>query len=225
MTTAVENNHHESNRKFYDRIAGAYDFIADSNEHKAREQGQQALGLKAGESVLEIGFGTGNTAIDLAKAVGESGKVCGIDISSGMLDVAGKKIQEAGIANVELKVADARELPYADGAFDAAFTSFTLELFPPEDIPTVLAEVKRVLKPGGRLGVVSMATVKGGEHESVLEKTYKWMHVHFPHLVDCRPIDPAAALTRAGYEVQSEDRIMIWTMPVAVVVGRMKAEG
>jgi ubiquinone/menaquinone biosynthesis C-methylase UbiE len=225
MTTATENNHHESNRKFYDRIANAYDFIADSNEHKARQQGERALELQAGESVLEIGFGTGNTAIDLAGMVGAEGKVCGIDISSGMLEVAEKKVQEAGLSNIGLKVGDARELPYEDGSFDAAFTSFTLELFPEEDIPTVLGEVKRVLKPGGRLGVVSMATVKDGEHESVLEKTYKWMHVHFPHLVDCRPIDPAAALTSAGFQVQSEDRIMIWTMPVAVVVGRMKDEG
>lgn len=219
MTTVNEETHHESNRKFYDRIAGAYDFIADSGERDAREKGEKELGLQSGETVLEIGFGTGNSALDLARAVGAEGKVCGIDISPRMLEVAEKKIEEAGVSNIELKVADARELPYDTGTFDAAFTSFTLELFPAEDIPVVLAEVKRVLKDGGRLGVVSMATVKDGEHESLLEKTYKWMHVHFPHLVDCRPINPAAALEKAGFQVKSEDRIEIWTMPVAIVIG------
>jgi demethylmenaquinone methyltransferase/2-methoxy-6-polyprenyl-1,4-benzoquinol methylase len=213
---------HASNRAFYDRIAHAYDFIADSNEHRARELGEQALKLQPGESVVEIGFGTGGSAIDLAKAVGAGGKVCGIDISPKMLEVANNKTAAANVAaTVELQVSDARKLPYADDSFHAAFTSFTLELFPAADIPKVLAEVKRVLKPGGRLGVVSMAKVKDGEKASTLENIYIWMHRHFPHLVDCRPIDPAALLKAAGYQIASENRIEIWTMPVAIVVGRV----
>jgi demethylmenaquinone methyltransferase/2-methoxy-6-polyprenyl-1,4-benzoquinol methylase len=47
------------------------------------------------------------------------------------------------------------------------------------------------------------------------------MHRHFPHLVDCRPIDPAALLKAGGYQIASENRIEIWTMPVAIVVGRV----
>ena len=60
-------DHHESNRDFYDRISNAYDFIADSSEHQAREMGEKALALQAGERVLEIGYGTGNTILDLAQ--------------------------------------------------------------------------------------------------------------------------------------------------------------
>lgn len=208
--------HHESNRHFYDRIAGAYDFIADANERAARQAGVAALAVAPGESVLELGFGTGNEVIDLAALVGPTGAVAGIDISPGMLAVAGRKLAAAGVT-AELRVADARSLPFAAATFDAVYTSFTLELFPAADIPVVLAEVRRVLKPGGRLAVVSMATVRPGRHVSALEHTYVWMHRHFPHLVDCRPIDTEALVAAAGFTVAAVVDREIWTMPVRVV--------
>jgi demethylmenaquinone methyltransferase/2-methoxy-6-polyprenyl-1,4-benzoquinol methylase len=212
--------HHESNRHFYDRIANAYDLIADDNERAARRSGVKALDLKAGEAVLELGFGTGNEVLDLAALVGAGGKVAGIDISAGMLTVSNRKLAGAAPkAPVDLRVGDARSLPFGDGEFDAVYTSFTLELFPAEDIPVVLAEAKRVLKPGGRLGVVSMATVRPGHHTSLLERSYVWMHRHFPHLVDCRPIDTERVVSAAGFRITSAQDLEIWTMPVRVVVG------
>ncbi|MBX9585285.1 MAG: methyltransferase domain-containing protein [Gemmataceae bacterium] len=211
---------HESNRKFYDRIADAYDLIADSNEKAARRAGVKALALKPGEAVVELGFGTGNEVLDLAGLVGPTGTVSGVDISPGMLAVARRKLATTPPAcPVNLLVGDARSLPFADASFDAAYTSFTLELFPAEDIPAVLSEAKRVLKPGGRLAVVSMSVVPAGQHTSALERTYVWMHRHFPHLVDCRPIDAPALVTAAGFRVTTRQELTIWTMPVAVVVG------
>ncbi len=59
-----------------------------------------------------------------------------------------------------------------DDSFDAVFTSFTLELFPLEDIPKVLSEAKPVLKPGGRIVIVSMSLVKEGEHPGMLENSH-----------------------------------------------------
>jgi demethylmenaquinone methyltransferase/2-methoxy-6-polyprenyl-1,4-benzoquinol methylase len=212
--------HHESNRHFYDRISSAYDLIADANERAARQAGVQALNLKDGEAVLELGFGTGNEVLDVAALVGKTGRVAGIDISSGMLAVANRKLTEARpAAPVELRVGDARVLPYRDGEFDAVYTSFTLELFPPDEIPVVLAEVRRVLKPGGRIAVVSMATVRPGHHTSLLERAYVWMHRHFPHLVDCRPIDTEGIVSAAGFRVATVQDLEIWTMPVRIVVG------
>jgi demethylmenaquinone methyltransferase/2-methoxy-6-polyprenyl-1,4-benzoquinol methylase len=212
---------HESNRRFYDRISAAYDLIADANEKASRQAGVTALNLRPGESVVEIGFGTGNEVLDLAALVGPTGRVAGIDISPGMLAVANRKLEAAKPATpIDLRVGDARALPYPDDSFDAAYTSFTLELFPAEDIPTVLAEVRRVLRPGGRLAVVSMATVPPGHHTSALERTYVWMHRHFPHLVDCRPIETAALVRAAGFGVSYTEDREIWTMPVAVAVGR-----
>jgi ubiquinone/menaquinone biosynthesis C-methylase UbiE len=208
-----------TNQSFYDRISHAYDLISDAGEHKARETGEQALDVQPGECVLEIGYGTGNTMIHLATAVGDSGSVSGIDVSTGMLEVATKKLTSKGFAErIDLSVGDARKLPYEDNTFDAAFASFTLELFPLEDIPVVLAEVARVLKPGGRLGVVSMATVQEGDKPSGLEKTYVWMHEHFPHIVDCQPIDVVRLVENAGLKMQQKVELAIWTMPVRCVV-------
>ena len=65
-----------------------------------------------------------------------------------------------------------------------------------------------------------MAEVKEGERASALEKVYIWMHRHFPHLVDCRPINPAAHLEAAGFQVEQQIDLDVWTMPVAVVIGR-----
>ncbi|MAI34913.1 MAG: 2-heptaprenyl-1,4-naphthoquinone methyltransferase [Rhodopirellula sp.] len=215
----MSNSTPATNQSFYDRISHAYDLISDAGEHKARERGEQALDVHAGERVLEIGYGTGNTMIHLAAAVGESGNVAGIDVSSGMKNVATKKLAAEGFADrTDLSVGDARKLPYEDDCFDAAFASFTLELFPLEDIPAVLAEVVRVLKPGGRLGVVSMATVLDGDKASSLEKTYVWMHEHFPHIVDCQPIDVVSFVEEAGLSIQQNVEMAIWTMPVRCVV-------
>ena len=214
-----DSKHHESNRTFYDRISHFYDAIADAGEHNAREAGETALNLQAGESVLEIGFGTGNSLVTFSDQVGDHGSVSGVDISPGMKDVAQKKLQEREtVGNIELKVGDARELPFDDESFDAVFSSFTLELFPVEHISIVLREVARVLKPDGRMGIVSMSVVRKGKHASLLESTYIWMHRHFPHIVDCQPIDVHKHVINAGMKIASEDEVEIWTMPVAVAV-------
>jgi demethylmenaquinone methyltransferase/2-methoxy-6-polyprenyl-1,4-benzoquinol methylase len=76
------------------------------------------------------------------------------------------------------------------------------------------------MKPGGRLGIVCMAAVRDGEHDSMLEDVYKWSHHHFPHIVDCRPIDVEKFVTDAGFAMTHDERIQIWTMPVAVVVAK-----
>jgi demethylmenaquinone methyltransferase/2-methoxy-6-polyprenyl-1,4-benzoquinol methylase len=212
-----------SARQFYDRISKAYDLIADSDERAAREQGLAALAVQPGQQILEIGYGTGHSLVSLAQAVGPRGKVFGIDVSDGMRDVAGQRVKEAGLADrVELVAAPAPPLPYADGQFDAVSMSFTLELFPLAEIPAVLGEIKRVLKPGGRLGVASMAVARAGEQESLLEHVYKWMHLHFPHIVDCQPIDARTSVVDAGFQLAHDAELKIWSMPVAVVVGVKK---
>jgi demethylmenaquinone methyltransferase/2-methoxy-6-polyprenyl-1,4-benzoquinol methylase len=146
--------------------------------------------------------------------------VAGIDVSPGMLAVANRKLAAAAPQTpVDLRVGDARSLPFTGAEFDAVYTSFTLELFPEDDIPVVLTEARRVLRPDGRIGVVSMATVRPGHHTSALERAYVWMHRHFPHLVDCRPIDTEGVVSAAGFRITAVQDREIWTMPVRVVVG------
>jgi demethylmenaquinone methyltransferase/2-methoxy-6-polyprenyl-1,4-benzoquinol methylase len=205
-------------KAFYDRISKVYDLISDSSEHKARDRGVELLDAAPGESVLVVGFGTGHAAAALGRAVAPGGKVSGVDISEGMLEVARKRIRDEGVANsVELSIGDARQLVYPDQTFDAAFISFTLELFGDSDIPRVLGQIYRVLRPGGRLAVVSMSKEP---HETLMSDIYVWMHRHFPHFVDCRPIPVAEHLAQANFQVERLEKQSIWGLPVAIALAR-----
>lgn len=214
-----------TSRVFYDRISGVYDLIADGGEHRARELGLELFSASPGEHILEIGFGTGHALVDLAEAVGVDGIVSGTDLSEGMRSVAGRRVTRKGLEDrVTLRCSEVPPLAYEDGQFDAVFLSFTLELFPLPRIPEVLHEIRRVLRPGGRVGIVSMATALPEESESPLEKGYKWMHRHFPHIVDCQPIEVERYVREAGFDLEESERIALFTLPVAVVVGRKTTE-
>jgi len=210
----------EAARRFYTRISPIYDALADHHEHRARELGLQLLDAHPGEHVLEVGFGTGGALVALAQAVGRTGRVAGIDISEGMRDVAAHRLTAAGLNDVvDLHIAAVPPLPLQAQSFDAAFMAFTLELFPDDTIPVLLESLRRTLKPTGRLVVVSMDSGTREHHPGVAERTYQWMHQHFPHIVDCRAIDAAALLRQAGFRIVREEHLAIWGLPVAVLRG------
>ena len=118
------------------------------------------------------------------------------------------------IDSVELTCGDATRLPYPDGSMDAVFMSFTLELFDTPEIPQVLAECQRVLRAGGRIGVVAI-TKEGKEGFAV--EAYEWTHEHFPNLLDCRPIFARRALEDAGFSIRDATIAKMW-VPVEIVV-------
>jgi demethylmenaquinone methyltransferase/2-methoxy-6-polyprenyl-1,4-benzoquinol methylase len=210
----------EQARRFYDRIAGVYDALSDRSEHEARERGLALLDVRPGMRVLEIGYGTGHGLQMLAGAVGASGHVDGIDVSEAMRDEALERLRGAGLAErVAARVGAVPPLPWPEASFDRVGMSFTLELFPPDDLARVLAEAQRVLRPEGLVGSVSMAIPDDSRHESLLEKAYVWMHRHFPHIVDCRPIDAPRLFEEAGLDVVARAELEIWTLPVVALVG------
>jgi ubiquinone/menaquinone biosynthesis C-methylase UbiE len=202
-------------RRFYDRISRAYDFIADASEHAIRARGLSTLALAPGEQVLDVGFGTGHALVAMAESVGTSGCVCGVDISGGMLSVARRRLTLQRQHRVLLVQGDARTLCFRSGAFDAVFFSFTLELFGAA-IPFVLREAHRVLRTGGRIGVVGLAE---SDSAGKISDLYLWLHRHLPHLIDCTPTNIARAITNAGFALTSAETTTMWTLPVAVVVG------
>ncbi len=209
-------NSREETRSYYNKIAGFYDFMAESAEGPMRDKGLKELALQPGESALEIGFGTGHCLVEMAQAVGSTGQVFGIDISDGMVAQAQELLRKQSLADrVQVVRGDAEKLPYPDASLDAVFTSFTLELFDTPDLPKVLAEVKRVLRPGGRFGVVAVS--REGKHP-VITAMYEWTHRHFPNLLDCRPIYVRRGLAGNGFTIRSAQEESMW-VPVEIVIG------
>jgi len=203
-------------KALYDKISKVYDLLSEHTEGPVREAGLRMLAPQGGEALLEIGFGTGHALVALAEGVGPTGKVYGIDLSDGMMAVAAHRVEAEGVADrVELRPGDATDLPYAANSLDGVFLSFTLELFDTKEIPLVLAQCWRVLKPGGRMVVVGMS--KEGEH-GIIYEAYEWTHRHFPNFVDCRPILVSQAVAAAGFEVTAKQNLQIW-VPMEIVRG------
>ncbi len=109
-----------------------------------------ALGaLRAGEVVLDLGCGAGMDSLLAARRVGPTGRVIGVDMTGPMVEKARANAREAGVGNVEFRQGEADRLPVADASVDVLISNGVFNLCP--DKPKVLAEVFRVLRPGGRL--------------------------------------------------------------------------
>lgn len=200
-----------STRQWYDRLSGVYDRLADSSERPARIRGLRLLDPQPGETLLEIGYGTGHGLVALAHAVRPGGRVLGLDLSEGMQRVAKARLAQEGVAEaVELALGDARQLPYPDASCDGVFLSFTLELFDDGDISKVLAEIRRVLRPEGRLVVVSLAK---GDRPALGSLIYEKLHEWFPSYIDCHPIELDRLLSAAGFEIARSERFALWGIP------------
>jgi len=204
-------------KRNYDKISRFYDCFAGGFESHYRNIGLELLNIKGGETVLEIGFGTGHCLMQIAKSVGKEGMVYGVEISSGMLEVTKKRLKKAGLLDrAVLYCGDATKMPYNEHKFDAVFMSFTLELFDTPEIPVILDEIKRVLKSEGRLGVVSMSREEG---KSILFKLYEWAHKKFPNYADCRPIYVEQSLREAGIKIINSRKVKVYGLPLEIVIG------
>jgi demethylmenaquinone methyltransferase/2-methoxy-6-polyprenyl-1,4-benzoquinol methylase len=211
----VSRNKHTA-KLTYDRLSPIYDGLAGSSETQFMHQGLEMLGLNTGETVLEIGCGTGKAQVELYQQVGDPGKVYAIDLSRGMLQKSRSRLVSAGFKQqVSLLEGDGSCLPYRNGCFNVVFTCFTLELFDTPEIPRVLQECWRVLEPNGRLGVVCMLkTEKPGR----IERLYEWFHRVLPAYVDCRPIDAQGMIQAAGFSVLEHRVTSMWGLPVEVLI-------
>lgn len=202
----------------YDRLSGMYDMLEGDWEKGLRQQGRRVLNARRGEHVLDIGFATGQGILDLVNAVGETGFVAGVDLSSKMGEITREKIMAQHFeTRAAVVCGDGSAQPFAAESFDAIFTSFTLELFDTPQIPRVLQECARLLRPGGRLCVVSLSKEAG--HDTA-RKIYEWLHEKFPKLIDCRPIYARRSIESAGYKILVAEPHDIWGLPVQIVLAQ-----
>jgi ubiquinone/menaquinone biosynthesis C-methylase UbiE len=151
-----------------------------------RERLRSALEPVAGERVLEVGPGTGYYALPVARWLEPSGRLDVLDIQQEMLDHTLRRAASDGIANIAGERADAREMPYPDETFDAAYLVTVLGEIPDQD--TALRELRRVVKPSGRIVVGELF----GD----------------PHMVTFRALRDRAAA--AGLEVERKIGGRLW---------------
>jgi len=200
-------------RRAYNRLSRVYDLLAGSSEAQFVHLGLEMLAVEAGDTVLEIGCGTGKAAWELCH---HTERVYGLDLAPGMLQVAYERLAKDDLEfRVHLLCGDGAALPYPNLSFSALFMSFTLELFDTPEIPLVLAECQRVLKPGGRLGVVAMLKTV---HPRWIIRLYEWFHDHFPTYVDCRPIYAQGMIQAVGFKLEKRLVRSMWGLPVELVM-------
>jgi ubiquinone/menaquinone biosynthesis C-methylase UbiE len=160
---------------------------------------RQALALRSGERVLDIGVGPGFLAAEMAAEVGALGRVCGIDPSESMLAVAGTRAVPEGGAPFELRSGNANNIPYRDGSFDVATATQVLEYVP--DVPGALAEIRRVLRPGGRVLVLDTDWDSLVWHTTDRVRMRRVLSAFEAHLSDPHlPRTLQRSLERAGFD-------------------------
>ncbi len=157
-------------RGVFDSVAQKYDIMNDlmsGGLHRAWKAYTVAVaGVRPGDKVLDIAGGTGDLARAFAKAVGESGLVVHTDINEAMLRVGRDRLIDEGMA-LATNLCDAEKLPYPANTFDRVSVAFGLRNMTHKDV--ALAEMCRVLKPGGRLLVLEFSKVA-----APLSKPYDW---------------------------------------------------
>jgi demethylmenaquinone methyltransferase/2-methoxy-6-polyprenyl-1,4-benzoquinol methylase len=144
-------------RGMFDRIAGVYDLMNSAMtaglHHQWRQRAVDRAQVGPGSDALDICCGTGDLALELRRRIGPDGRVVGSDFSEPMLDLARRKSGEEGLP-VEFGWADALDLPYGDASFDAVTIGFGARNL--ADLDRGLAEMARVLRPGGRLVILEI---------------------------------------------------------------------
>jgi demethylmenaquinone methyltransferase / 2-methoxy-6-polyprenyl-1,4-benzoquinol methylase len=144
-------------RGMFDRIAGVYDVMNSAMtaglHHQWRQRAVDRAEVGPGSDVLDVCCGTGDLALELRRRIGPDGRVVGCDFSEPMLELARRKSGEQGLP-VEFGWADALELPYGDAGFDAVTIGFGARNL--ADLERGLAEMTRVLRPGGRLVILEI---------------------------------------------------------------------
>ena len=109
------------------------------------------IGIRTGERVLELGPGPGAFTVAAARQAGPDGRLIAVDIQPAMIAAVRRRLDRAGVTNVETHAASAYELPVESGSVDRAFLVTVLPEIP--DQARALAELRRVLKPGGTLSI------------------------------------------------------------------------
>jgi ubiquinone/menaquinone biosynthesis C-methylase UbiE len=198
----------------YRRIAPTYDLWARLTETKARDICLEWAAIRNGESVLEIAVGTGQ-AFEKIVSANPDGRNEGIDITEPMLQRARQRMASHPNANYRLAIGDAFDLKFADARFDVIVNNYMFDLLPEADFAAVLAQFKRVLRPGGRLAMVNMTVGEKWRHR-LWHGVYR---IHPALLGGCRGVRLLPWLEDAGFLRLRRQYVSQFGFPSEIVFG------
>lgn len=163
--------------RVYSSYAGVYDQIFGKIFHEGRESAVRNLEIKSGERVLEVGVGTGLSLPLYPRDCA----VVGIDLSTGMLAKAQRRVREYGLTNVELFQMDAGRMDFPDDSFDTVMAAYVVTAVP--DYRSVVAEMIRVCRPSGRIIMLNHFT-NGNKLIAAVEKVISPLCKHIGFRTD-----------------------------------------
>jgi ubiquinone/menaquinone biosynthesis C-methylase UbiE len=186
MTNTPKANEQSSTTGLTLHSPAAYDFliwlVTRGRQQALREEMLRPARLQTGESVLDVGSGTGSLAIAAKLRVGETGAVYGVDASPEMIARATKKARRAGV-EVTFKNAFAQSIPFQDATFDAVLSTVMLHHLPRPARRELALEIRRVLRPGGRFIVIDFGAADKGKKGFLDRFHRRHGHVEFSDVV------------------------------------------
>ncbi len=191
----------EQIQRAYDRRSWLYGKLVAPFEFRNHRRAIDKAKIGPTDKVLEVAVGPGRAFLEIVKQLDQDNIACGVDAAPRMLAIAQLTLMAAGYDNFDLSEGDARKLDFADDTFDVLYNAYMLDLIPFADIPGILAEFHRVLKPGGLLVLLNMSK-KDDEKMSWYERLYGGLPGSFVlHVMGaCRPVLMGRFVEEAGFE-------------------------
>lgn len=216
---------HDEARRFYDRLGRGQDWGSRWFEDPATRELAERAELADATAVLEFGCGTGRFAAALLRErLPGTARYLAFDQSDTMVRLAsGALAPFAPRARVQRTDGSTR-LPAPDASVDRFFANYVLDLLSEDDIRALLAEVRRVLRPGGLLCLASLST-GCGPLSRAFARLWRAVHALRPAAVGgCRPIELAALLAPDAWEIRHAKQRATLAVPSGLVVARRRPD-
>ena len=167
-----------------------------------------ALALRPGDRVLDVGVGPGLLAAEMAREVGPSGRICGIDVSESMLTIAATRTDVPDGPGIELELASVDQIPHPVESFDVVVSTQVFEYV--DDVAGALAEVRRVLRPAGRVVLLDTDWDSVVWRSSDDERMARVLTAFEDHLADPHlPRTLADVLVKSGFTMTHQQVVPI----------------
>lgn len=199
----------------YDHVAPIYDLWARLTESRARHRALELADIQDGQDILEVAVGTGVAFFAMAE-LNPNGTNTGIDISTGMLNRAKRRLQKLPHRNWSLKTGTAFKLDVPNESVDLLMNNYMFDLVSFADMDTVIGEFKRVLRKDGKLMLVNMTQgERFGSH--IYGRIYR---LSPKAMGGCRGVHMSNRLEKHGFRIETREYVHQMLFPSEIVLGR-----